>query len=266
METNQAETSGLTAEKLQEIRERAEATIKGPWRWFGNRSVDDIYLATTHSGRQFLLQPNTRTEQYVYDADESEAYTLEEARERYLHPVEKLPPPRHDYSALDLEGLKKLATARELVVKGDDEDIYVDALVSYDDQHWLQEGNWFATVEGQIALQDFLSGEISEDEGSRWLRNDKNQGKLARGVAVRTDLRFQRDGLMQSYRDIARFEVLNGKTEAEHVESGAPGNLYREDIVGIDNPEAEFIAHSREDVDALLAEVDRLQAELNSRA
>ncbi|GIJ51294.1 hypothetical protein Val02_81800 [Virgisporangium aliadipatigenens] len=39
--------------------------------------------------------------------------------------------------------------------------------------------------------------------------------------------------------------------------------VYRADLAGIRNPDAEFIAHARADVDALLAEVDRLRAQLD---
>jgi hypothetical protein len=35
---------------------------------------------------------------------------------------------------------------------------------------------------------------------------------------------------------------------------------YREDIVGVRHPDAEFIAHAREDVPALIAEVERLRS------
>jgi hypothetical protein len=37
---------------------------------------------------------------------------------------------------------------------------------------------------------------------------------------------------------------------------------YRADIVGVEHPDAEFIAHAREDVPALIAEVERLRRAL----
>lgn len=37
------------------------------------------------------------------------------------------------------------------------------------------------------------------------------------------------------------------------------GNVYREDIIGLRNADADFIAHSREDIEWLVGEVDRLQ-------
>jgi hypothetical protein len=42
--------------------------------------------------------------------------------------------------------------------------------------------------------------------------------------------------------------------------------VYRGDIVGIRNPDAEFIAHARQDVTDLLAEVERLRAERSEHA
>lgn len=41
---------------IAEIRERWEKATRGPWRWFGNTKSKDIYMATTHSGRVFVMQ------------------------------------------------------------------------------------------------------------------------------------------------------------------------------------------------------------------
>lgn len=49
----------LSDEQLQAIRARHEASTRGPWRWFGQggrkRKQVDLYLATTHSGRRFVV-------------------------------------------------------------------------------------------------------------------------------------------------------------------------------------------------------------------
>jgi hypothetical protein len=45
---------------------------------------------------------------------------------------------------------------------------------------------------------------------------------------------------------------------APSARSASDPHVYRRDLVGIRNADATFIAHSREDVDTLLAEVDRL--------
>lgn len=39
---------------------------------------------------------------------------------------------------------------------------------------------------------------------------------------------------------------------------------YRDDVAALDNADAEFIAHSRADIDSLIAEVERLQSALDS--
>lgn len=69
--------------------------------------------------------------------------------------------------------------------------------------------------------------------------------------------RFQRpNGLMEWANDpgVAIFEVC---PEAMSIDDP---RVYRDDIIGFRNGNAEFIAHSRQDVDDLLAEIDRLNA------
>jgi hypothetical protein len=53
---------------------------------------------------------------------------------------------------------------------------------------------------------------------------------------------------------------------APHARSRTDERVYRADLVGLRNPDAEFIAHSRQDIADLLAEVDRLRAQLAERA
>ena len=73
-----------------------------------------------------------------------------------------------------------------------------------------------------------------------------------------------RGRLRDMLRRHARYEVLDHRTRAEAGldESADRSNspLYREDFVGIDHPDADFIAHAPEDVAALLLEVRRLGA------
>lgn len=113
---------------LEPIRKRAEAATPGPWRWFGNAKARTIYLATTHSGRRFVMR--------------------------------------------------------------------------------------FARWGAQSAQPMF---QRYAPDGSF--------------------------GLMVKAKELLKFEVP-----------------YRKDISGIDNPDAEFIAHAREDVPALIAEVEQLRA------
>jgi hypothetical protein len=46
---------------------------------------------------------------------------------------------------------------------------------------------------------------------------------------------------------------------APHARSADDPRVYRRDLIGIRNPDAQFIAHARQDVDDLLKEVDRLR-------
>ncbi len=62
----------------------------------------------------------------------------------------------------------------------------------------------------------------------------------------------ERNGLMVKLAKLP--EELGPKFEADH----------RRDFCGIAHPDAEFIAHARQDIDDLLAEVDRLQSENES--
>lgn len=70
-------------------------------------------------------------------------------------------------------------------------------------------------------------------------------------------LRWEDDGAPRDVRigsgkELAIYEVAPDATSPDDP------RVYRHDVVGFRSPDAEFIAHSRADVDALLAEVDRL--------
>lgn len=212
-----------SSQRLDEIRRRVDATIRGPWQWFGNRTTHQVYLGTRHSGRLILLDSHTSTRESVYDHDVCESYTLPEARDviRDLcgaHDVSEATPARSD-----------------------------DPLCRCSE------------------LRQFLSGELSPEEGRRDFLGPDGYAQFTRHIRVDPDLRFQKRDengehrtLMVSWKDIARYEVLDGLTEAENAKLEQPHELYREDIVGIDNPEAELIAHSREDMDFLLDRIDRI--------
>ncbi|WP_244434343.1 hypothetical protein [Agrobacterium tumefaciens] len=40
---------------LEEIKKALEGVTPGPWKWFGNASSNSVYLATTHSGRRYVM-------------------------------------------------------------------------------------------------------------------------------------------------------------------------------------------------------------------
>lgn len=72
--------------------------------------------------------------------------------------------------------------------------------------------------------------------------------------------RFQRpDGLMDraSNPGLAIFEVCPEATSADDP------RIYRTDVIGFRNATAEFIAHSRQDIEDLLAYIDELEAKVN---
>lgn len=67
---------------------------------------------------------------------------------------------------------------------------------------------------------------------------------------------FATDGRLTKAEHLPRFEVCPSAT------SRKDDRVYRADLIGIRNPDAEFIANSRADVEWLLAEVDRLRAKV----
>lgn len=73
-------------------------------------------------------------------------------------------------------------------------------------------------------------------------------------------LKFMTDLMLVNARDHVVFEVSRGATSREDP------SVYRADIVDIRHPDADFIAHSRTDIDWLLKEVDRLSAALAEHA
>jgi hypothetical protein len=265
---------------IAEIRQRAAAAIEGPWSWFGHR--DDVYLATNHSGRQYILQTDTVSKQWVYDEYDHESYTLEEAREKYLLSPETLPPA--DYSKTPLDDLKALAERRGMTVeiKGEDidwpdgqHDLFCEALAEWDQERGLTEyagsnPKWWATQEGQESVQHWLAGDVEPEEGLRYasIPGSLYPSSLVRGATPKAQLRVRTVtdpegwGRMRPAADIARFEVLGGRTIEQAERELDRVNLYRDDIVGLATPEMEFIANSRSDVDELLAAVDRLAAAL----
>ncbi|MFA7264940.1 MAG: hypothetical protein WC054_01395 [Candidatus Nanopelagicales bacterium] len=70
----------------------------------------------------------------------------------------------------------------------------------------------------------------------------------------RTDrhLAFGKDGIIVDARTMVKFEVAPEATDR------SDPRVYRADIVGVRHPDAEFIAHSRSDIEFLLEEVARL--------
>jgi hypothetical protein len=69
---------------IDEIRERAAAATRGPWAWFGH-ARNGMYLATTHSGRQYVMsarRQGMQGAQFEFQ-DEGEQHG-------FLHPASEL--------------------------------------------------------------------------------------------------------------------------------------------------------------------------------
>lgn len=66
--------------------------------------------------------------------------------------------------------------------------------------------------------------------------------------------------MMHEARKMAIFEVARDVTDRDDPK------VYRADIVGLRHPDADFIAHSRQDVEDLIAEVKRLRALVGEHA
>lgn len=131
---------------LPEIKERAAAATPGPWKWFGNTDVRDVYLATARWGRLYVM------------------------------------------------GFRR----------------------------------W-----GMNGAQPMFAHGRKFDPDNR----DESIG-----------------GVMQPASALARYEVAPSATNRSDPE------VYRADLNGLKTPDAEFIAHSRADVEWLVSEVERLRA------
>lgn len=105
-------------ELAREARARADATPKGPWKWFGNTKTRSIYLATDHSGRVFVMDferwgpaaaPRFQENHRMIRADEFVEYEVAPVRG-----VRNLCPQvyRQDFIGLDHPVPKFLAAAR----------------------------------------------------------------------------------------------------------------------------------------------------------
>lgn len=138
----------MTAD-LDAIRAREAAATPGPWGWYGNSDVHDVYLASRDFGRQFVMQ----------------------------------------FARWGMSGAQPVFCV-----------------------------------------------------GRTWTSDPKNMG----------DFDFTVSGGMTKARDLPIYEV------APEATSRADRGVYRADLAGIRHPDAEFIAHAREDIRVLLAEIDRL--------
>ncbi len=103
-------------------------------------------------------------------------------------------------------------------------------------------------VDDPAAYYDVEFNRIRDEYIAEWLID--NYGEPRKECR----LTFTRNGWHQEARRSVVFEVDRS------AESRDDKSVYRADIVGLRFPNAEFIAHARQDIDDLLAEVDRLNS------
>lgn len=108
------------------------------------------------------------------------------------------------------------------------------------------------------ADREDMLGEDLDDE--RWAEHVESYltDPYTGETRTKTRLAFAQDGFLIAAEDIAVYEVAPNATRR------SDPAVYRGDIVGFRNADAEFIAHARADVSILLAEVDRLTAEVEA--
>lgn len=120
---------------------------------------------------------------------------------------------------------------------------------------WRWTGN---TDVKQMELSTVGFGRLVVMNFARWGMNGA-QPKFGAGRAWKPNPTSSYDftslGLMTKASELPVFEVAPAATER------SDPRVYRADMVGVRHPDAEFIARSRRDVPALLAEVDRLRDE-----
>jgi hypothetical protein len=106
--------------------------------------------------------------------------------------------------------------------------------------------------DGKGRYRSYTEDEITERVHDDWLHDSWGEPmKDSRMALVGGPGSFYREA-----RELAVYEVCREATSREDP------RVYRADIVGLRDPNAEFIAHARQDVADLLAEVDRLRAAL----
>ena len=102
-----------------------------------------------------------------------------------------------------------------------------------------------------------------------WFGNLKADGPYLATVhgGRRFVMQFARLGMQSAQ---PRFQVYDPEHDWGYMVDGRDLAIYeadhRADIVGFDNPDAEFIAHARQDVADLLAEVDQLRGAIDRLA
>lgn len=110
----------------------------------------------------------------------------------------------------------------------------------------------YVDADGKTAYRPYTDEEIADQVETEWL-HDPWGGPA---YDLRLAFRDMDTNIMGYARDMAVYEVCPEATTRDDE------RVYRADVVGVRHPDAVFMEHAREDVPALLAEIDRLTAEL----
>lgn len=73
-----------------------------------------------------------------------------------------------------------------------------------------------------------------------------------------------KDMFVEILKEKAVFEVARNRNLPDDTPRSHP-KIYRDDVVDVRNPQAQFIAHSRADIEFLLGEIERLQKIIDSK-
>lgn len=126
---------------------------------------------------------------------------------------------------------------------------------------------------GVIDIMRTCQEDVSEDSaGSEWDADSELADYLDREDYIQRRMENPKDYLafladedlfVEHGRDLAIFEVARNQGLPDDTPRDHP-KVYRGDVVGVRSKIADFIAHSREDVPALVAEVKSLTAQLQA--
>lgn len=137
-------------------------------------------------------------------------------------------------------------------------DLDLDAIKARRDAATPGPWGWFGNTDVhsmQLATRHF--GRLVVMSFRRWGMQSA-QPTFATGRTWKTSPQSMFDfghvGSMELASRLARYEVSPDAPDRTHP------SVYRADLNGIKHPDAEFIAHARQDVDDLIAEVERLRA------
>lgn len=242
------------------IRERSDAVPPGIYRWEGNTDQPDTIRLTAPSyigpdGKEhwsrsvlaLIAAELTERDAHLLHVGDPDFFDYPE----YEHPEFFQPPLTPEQQLKVAAGQAVAFRERE---EGEDPEEYDDA---FDDALAAHDDGYDAAYDAH--MQKHLDEHIRE-----WLRDEygepRRENRLAFGSAD--------DIMLREARELAIYQVAPQVTDLYRDNSDDPAvrgtidpKVYRRDIIGLRSPVAVFLAHAKNDIDTLLAEVDRLRAE-----